>query len=51
MNHSRPNAPVRFCPTCGGTVNSAANGQCGQAKHAELRKNRNVFCHDCGKKL
>jgi hypothetical protein len=51
MNHGRTRAPVKFCPNCGDSINREASGQCNQAKHVELRKNRNNFCHDCGKKL
>jgi DNA-directed RNA polymerase subunit RPC12/RpoP len=51
MNHSRLNVPVKFCPTCGESLNRAAVGHCDTQKHAELRKDRNIFCHDCGKKI
>jgi rRNA maturation endonuclease Nob1 len=51
MNHGRTNAPVKFCPMCGDSVNRAAAGSCDHARHADLRKNRHVFCPDCGKKL
>ena len=51
MNHGRSNAPVKYCPTCGETVNSSANGKCNPEQHATRRKNRSIFCHDCGKKL
>jgi hypothetical protein len=52
MNHSRSNAPVRFCPSCGEKFSSTApKVSCDEAKHASRRKDRNAFCHDCGKKL
>lgn len=51
MNHSRPNAPVRVCPNCGEVVNRAVVANCNEAKHAQRRKDRSVFCCDCGKKL
>lgn len=51
MNHGRLNAPVKYCPMCGDSVNRSASGNCDQARHAELRKNRLLFCSDCGKKL
>lgn len=52
MNHSRSNAPVKFCPSCGDVVNRQAPSQrCDDAKHAYRRKDRNLFCCDCGKKL
>ncbi|WP_415062694.1 hypothetical protein [Bdellovibrio sp.] len=52
MNHGRLNAPVRHCPMCGEIVNKAVSkSHCDDAKHAARRKERNTFCHDCGKKL
>ncbi|MGZ3743082.1 MAG: hypothetical protein ACXVBQ_04415 [Pseudobdellovibrionaceae bacterium] len=51
MNHNRTNAPVKFCPSCGEAVNKAASNSCDEIKHAARRKERNSFCHDCGKKL
>lgn len=51
MNHSRTNAPVKYCPGCGEVVNSAARKSCDEVKHASRRKERNTYCHDCGKKL
>jgi hypothetical protein len=51
MNHGRTNAPVKYCPSCGDTVNQAANTRCDAAKHADQRKSRNAFCVDCGKSL
>jgi rRNA maturation endonuclease Nob1 len=52
MNHSRSNAPVRFCPSCGEAVNKQAPSiRCDETKHNYRRKERNHFCCDCGKKL
>ena len=51
MNHGRLNAPVKYCPMCGDLVNRAASGKCDSETHANLRRNRHLFCHDCGKKL
>lgn len=51
MNHGRLNAPVKFCPMCGELVNRLVSAKCDQASHANLRRNRHMFCHDCGKKL
>ncbi len=51
MNHGRTNAPVKFCPSCGIVINKMAQGSCNQNKHADLRKQRLSFCHDCGKSL
>ena len=51
MNHSRPNAPIRFCPTCGEVVNGSVVEKCNEEKHAVRRKSRDRFCIDCGKTL
>ncbi len=51
MNHSRSQISIRFCPTCGVILNANIKQNCDEAKHASLRKNRNVFCYECGKKL
>lgn len=51
MNHSRSNAPVKYCPNCGEIVNRQAQRKCDGEKHAHLRKSGNTFCVDCGKKL
>ncbi len=51
MNHSRTNATIKYCPNCGEVINRNANGNCNTSKHADLRKQRFTFCHDCGKKL
>lgn len=51
MNHSRSQISIRFCPTCGVLLNANIKPNCDDTKHASLRKNRNVFCYECGKKL
>ena len=53
MNHGRPNPPVRFCPGCGMKFQKPAPVSlgCDAEKHAARRKDRQVFCHDCGKDL
>jgi hypothetical protein len=51
MNHGRMNAPIKFCPVCGEVVNREASARCDSGKHADMRRQRLVFCHDCGKKL
>lgn len=51
MNHSRSNAPVKYCPTCGEVVNREAKGRCDQNTHARQMKDQMAFCTDCGKKL
>lgn len=51
MNHSRSNAPIKFCPTCGEIVNRLAQGRCDKITHMALRKDRHAFCTTCGEKL
>lgn len=52
LNHRRTNAPVRHCPGCGGVVNDRVTARrCSEAQHAEVRRQRTVFCADCGVKL
>ena len=51
-NHARSNAPIRFCPTCGGVVNQSLHiKKCTQDEHATKRRERNKFCVDCGEQL
>lgn len=50
-NHGRSDAPVKFCPNCGDSVNRQAAGSCDKTKHAYLRKQRHMFCTDCGRSL
>jgi predicted RNA-binding Zn-ribbon protein involved in translation (DUF1610 family) len=52
MNHRRANAPVSHCPQCGGVVNKlVAIKQCSEAHHAAARRDRGIFCVDCGTQL
>jgi hypothetical protein len=52
MNHRRANAPVGHCPQCGGVVNSHIQARmCSESHHAAARRNRNMFCVDCGTQL
>ncbi len=52
MNHSRSNAPVKYCPTCGEVVNKAVPQRgCTEEKHAARRKGQDRYCVDCGKTL
>ena len=52
MNHRRANSPVAHCPECGGVVNRAIPAQhCSDEKHAVSRRQRSVFCVDCGTQL
>ena len=52
MNHRRPNAPVPFCPQCGGVVNDRLPVQeCSEGKHAATRRQQTVYCVDCGTKV
>jgi len=52
FNHRRADAPVRFCPDCGGVVNEAVSAQrCSEEKHAEKRRQMSKYCIDCGEQL
>ena len=52
QNHRRADAPVRNCPSCGDVVNERVRArQCSDGAHAAARKDRNVFCVDCGTRL
>jgi hypothetical protein len=52
MNHRRANSPVRICPQCGEVVNqSVAEKKCSEESHAKMRKQRNIYCVDCGERL
>ena len=51
-NHGRPNAPVRFCPMCGGVVNKNVSEEvCSKDKHAGKRRDSSTYCVDCGDQL
>ena len=51
-NHSRPNAPVRFCPMCGEVVNeNILINNCSHEEHAKSRRERNKYCVYCGDQL
>jgi hypothetical protein len=52
LNHLRPNAPIRHCPQCGGTVNAGhPASRCEATTHATRRKQQSNFCVDCGAEL
>jgi len=52
MNHRRADAPVGHCPQCGDVVNARIRAQpCTEAQHAAARRQRSVFCVDCGARL
>ena len=52
FNHGRSDAPVRFCPNCGLTVNDKVASQlCTQESHATKRRQRSAYCVDCGETL
>jgi hypothetical protein len=52
MNHRRSDAPVGYCPQCGGVVNARMGSrQCSEAAHAQARRERSVFCVHCGARL
>ena len=52
LNHRRTHAPVRHCPGCGGIVNDKVSARrCSDVQHASARRERSVFCVDCGTRL
>jgi len=52
MNHRRPDAPVRFCPSCGTIVNAAVRTiSCPTVRHDTARRSQSAFCVDCGEQL
>jgi hypothetical protein len=52
LNHRRTDAPVRFCPSCGQTVNARVTPlKCPAARHDVQRRGGSGFCVDCGEKL
>ena len=49
QNHSKMNVSVRFCPSCGETVNSGiARKKCNRDSHVKSQKSGSRFCVDCG---
>ena len=52
-NHGKQNPPVAFCPSCGDKFSSHVKAQktCDAHTHAFDRKNRSLFCSNCGKDL
>jgi hypothetical protein len=52
MNHRRTNAPVPYCPECGGVVNSAIPRRaCSMDEHAVARRRGSTYCVACGTQL
>jgi hypothetical protein len=52
LNHRRPDAPVRHCPSCGAVVNATVKPlRCPLARHDARRKEGSAFCVDCGERL
>jgi predicted RNA-binding Zn-ribbon protein involved in translation (DUF1610 family) len=52
LNHRRSDAPVRFCPSCGETVNAKVNAlRCASTQHDVQRRGGATFCVDCGERL
>jgi hypothetical protein len=51
-NHRRRVVTVRFCPGCGGVLNDTiANRRCLETSHAQMRRERSIFCMHCGEQL
>ncbi|HVK61990.1 MAG TPA: hypothetical protein VM432_10585 [Bdellovibrionales bacterium] len=51
LNHGRSNVSIGFCPECGERFDSKKSLMCNTQKHMDYRKQRFVFCIDCGGKL
>jgi predicted RNA-binding Zn-ribbon protein involved in translation (DUF1610 family) len=52
LNHRREHVSVRHCPTCGSVVNERVGAQqCSEAQHVTARRQRTLFCIDCGTRL
>jgi hypothetical protein len=52
LNHRRSDAPVRYCPQCGGTVNSDRSvSACTDERHAAARRQQSTYCAHCGVRL
>ncbi len=52
LNHRRANAPVGFCPQCGGVVNQTLRAApCDEAQHVAARRKHAAFCVQCGTQL
>jgi hypothetical protein len=52
LNHRRSDAPVRFCPSCGGVVNGKVTSiRCASTNHDARRRGGSIFCVDCGERL
>lgn len=51
FNHSRTYISISFCPQCGDKFNTQFKSSCNEDTHRLRRKDRHVFCIDCGKNL
>jgi hypothetical protein len=52
LNHRRSDAPVRYCPQCGGTVNADQPvAACTEDRHAAARRQQSTYCAHCGVRL
>jgi len=52
LNHSRTDAPVRYCPMCGKVVNKYRPIKtCTQEEHAKSLRKRTRYCMHCGDQL
>lgn len=52
LNHRRTQPSMRHCPTCGDVVNAKlAVQRCSETQHNATRRDRSVFCGECGTRL
>ncbi len=51
LNHRLNDVKIKYCVDCGHQFSALKSVSCNDIKHAQRRKDRNVFCRDCGKKL
>jgi hypothetical protein len=52
FNHRRAQPSFRHCSSCGDVVNAQrATRSCSAAQHDAARRDRGVFCGDCGTRL
>lgn len=52
LNHRRDRVSIRHCAACGDVVNDRVGARrCTESEHATARRQRTIFCVDCGTRL